>query len=158
VRLSIFGFSFTIGLVFLAWISTFRDLAQLSGLRFKSLLVLLVLCAYLWIDLEGKVATAAVAALFWTELLDFFIFTFLVRKFKSLRGTVCAIVISDVLTIPALWFFLLSFAGYSISDLPREVLVVQYCALVLLYVALGVIFLQGERWRHYLSVREVRGQ
>lgn len=155
VRLTVFGINFTIGIVFLAWVSTFRDLAQLSGLRFKSLLVLILVCIYLWIDLEGRIATAAIAALFWTELLDFTIFTFLARRFHTIRGVIAAIIVSDVLTIPALWFFLLSFAGYKFTDLPEGTMTVQYCALLILYIILGFIFLQDARWKRYLSARKV---
>lgn len=154
VRMTVFGVNFTIGIIFLAWVSTFRDLAQMSGLRFRSLLVLLAVCIYLWIDLDGRIATAAVAALLWTEVLDFFIFTFIARRYRTLRGVLAAVVVSDVLTIPALWFFLLSFAGYGIDDLPEGTMTVQYLALLLLYCVLGAIFLHDQRWKRHFSVRK----
>lgn len=152
--MTVFGVNFTIGILFLAWVSTFRDLAQLSGLRFRSLLVLVTVCAYLWIDLEGRIATAAVAALLWTEVLDFILFTTLARRYRSVRGIIAAIVISDVLTIPALWFFLLEFAGYSFRDLPQGTLTIQYCALLILYLVLGAIFLHDQRWKRHFSVQK----
>ena len=144
----------TIGVIFLAWVSTFRDLAQMSGLRFRSVLVLCVTCVYLLIIYDSKVAYAAIAALFWTELLDFFIFTGLFRYWcrYDMKRIVAAVVISDIITIPALWFTLLTFLGYPMSALPKGTLTAQYAALCLLYAVLALIYIPNGRWKRYLNV------
>lgn len=143
---------FIVGLVCLAWVGTFRDLAQLSGLRFKSILALLLVCAYLLLTFDGHVAYAAIAALFWTEILDFAIFTVILKRFKSLRSIVIAVIVSDILTIPTLWFLLLSFLGAPLTALPDGTIVVQYGALAILYAVLAIIFLPHRRWEDYLSL------
>ena len=156
VHLRVHHIDVTFGVIFLALVSTFRDLAQLSGLRFKSLLVLIAVCAYLWYDLDGKVAYAAIAALFWAEILDFTIFTVILSNFRSIKGIMAAIIISDVVTIPALWFMLLGLLGVSITELPNGIFLVQYTSLAILYVLLAAIFLHNGRWRDYLSVQKAR--
>ena len=148
---------YSIGILFLAWVSTFRDLAQMSGLRFRSIAILVIMSGYLYIAFDNHIAVAAIAALFWTEILDFLIFTGLFhllqdRPWRSLA----AVVVSDIVTIPALWFLLLTFLGYPLDVLPADVLYVQYIALAVLYAVFALIYLPNGRWLRYLSVQKVR--
>jgi len=149
------GSELSIGIIFLAWVSTFRDLAQLSGLRFRSVMILVLTCLYLFTIFDGRVAYAAIAALFWTELLDFFIFTYFLRHFvKRPFHILLGVVVSDIVTIPALWFMILIFLGYPLTALPDGILSAQYIALLCLYLVLAPLFVPNDRWRRYLNVRK----
>jgi hypothetical protein len=101
-RFTMFGEEYPIGLIFLAIVSTFRDLAQLSNLRFKSILALVSVCVFVLIDLNNsRLALSIVAALFWTELVDFAVFTGIVSRWNySVRAKIAAVVTSDVIAIP----------------------------------------------------------
>ena len=142
----------TIGLFFLAWVSTLRDLVQLAGARFKGIMIMLVVCSSMYLMFDSRIATYAAVALIWTELIDFGIFTILRRYVATWIG----IVVSDVVSIPALWFLLAWFLGVPVTVLPDNTMVVEYIALALFYAIAAVYVLRQSEWRRVLNGQKER--
>ena len=144
------GQEHTIGLLFLAWASAARDLVQLSGVRYRGILVLLVVCGATFFMFDSEAAAKASVALIWTELIDFAVFTSLWRSTRS----IFAMVVSDLISVPMLWYILFLLLDSPIENLPPNTMTVQYLALTVLYLVIGVVCLRSERWREFLGVRK----
>lgn len=145
---SLFGLQFGAGAGILALLLPLRDIIQERHNRLAALLTILVSCVILYFVRDGEVARALAASLFWTEILDFGVYTSLRNKL----GAGWAMIVSDIISAPAtplMYYWLM----YGNIGMPDGQLVVKYTALFLFY----LIFFGFLTKKHYSDFNLQRG-